>query len=80
MIKTAASPGALDDALLRAYRSSASTCYDEMLTADGMLRPHWRGIVAEIAALSENERQTRATRLDRRVRETGIAYDIFRRL
>ena len=77
MIKTAASPGALDDALLRAYRSSASTCYDEMLTADGMLRPHWRGIVAEIAALSENERQTRATRLDRRVRETGIAYDIF---
>jgi len=62
---------------VRGYQRSAADQYDEMLGADGEVRPHWRALVAALAALSPSERRTRAARMDRRVLETGVAYDIF---
>ncbi len=77
MTNTAPSVAAIDDALLQSYRRATSDGYDELLTPAGEVRPHWRGLITELGGLSESERLTRATRVDRRVRETGIAYDIF---
>lgn len=77
MTNTAPYVAATDDALLRSYRHNGSDRYDEMLAQNGDLRPHWRGLISELGALPESERLTRAARMDRRVRETGIAYDIF---
>lgn len=63
--------------LLNAYRLSQTGGYDELLDRDGAPRRHWLPFLKELTALSESDRATRAVRLDRRVRETGIAYDIF---
>ena len=67
----------IDDPLMQSYRPAGADRFDEMLTPQGDVRPHWRGLLSGLGALPESERRTRAERLDRRVRETGIAYDIF---
>ncbi len=64
-------------AVLAAYRSSQSHCYDEFLGPDGKPRPHWHAWLSAIGNIPALDRASRATRLDRRVRETGIAYDIY---
>lgn len=61
----------------RAYRAAIADGYDELIDAEGNVRPHWRPFLDGFDSLSLSERQQRAQRLDRRVRETGIAYDIF---
>jgi uncharacterized circularly permuted ATP-grasp superfamily protein/uncharacterized alpha-E superfamily protein len=63
--------------LLASYRQQRPVGYDELLDNAGNVRPHWKALVASLSDLSDGERETRAARLDRRVRETGIAYDIF---
>ncbi len=77
MTNTAPLVGSIDDALVRTYRQSDTARYDEMLAPNGEIRPHWRDFIEGLSNLSIEERQTRSARLDRRVRETGIAYDIF---
>lgn len=63
--------------LLGTYRASGGNGYDEMLEPAGALRPRWRGLLSSLDGLSHSELDLRTARLDRRVRETGIAYDIF---
>jgi len=63
--------------LLGTYRGAARQGYDELIESNGAIRPHWRSFVTGLAELSLPERAARAARLDRRVGETGIAYDIF---
>lgn len=63
--------------MLNAYRQSRVSGYDELLDRDGALRRHWLPFFKELNGLSDAERAARAMRLDRRVRETGIAYDVF---
>ena len=78
MMTTSGSPDAeLDHSLLLAYRSPGEAVFDEMMDARGNVRPQWRTLIDGIAGLPEAERAMRARRMDRRVRETGIAYDIF---
>lgn len=77
MTKTAPTVAGSRDALLRAYRHAGGDGYDELLDASGNIRPHWRALIEALGDLPEAERNARAVRLDRRVRDTGIAYDIF---
>jgi uncharacterized circularly permuted ATP-grasp superfamily protein/uncharacterized alpha-E superfamily protein len=63
--------------LLDAYTSSQTASYDELLSRDGTPRRHWLPFLNELNALTDADRKAMAARLDRRVRETGIAYDIF---
>jgi uncharacterized circularly permuted ATP-grasp superfamily protein/uncharacterized alpha-E superfamily protein len=63
--------------LLDAYTSSQTASYDELLARDGTPRRHWLPFLNELNALTDADRKAMAARLDRRVRETGIAYDIF---
>jgi uncharacterized circularly permuted ATP-grasp superfamily protein/uncharacterized alpha-E superfamily protein len=65
------------EALLRSYAATGAAANDEMLDHAGHVRPQWTALLDGLAALPAAERQNRAERLDRRVRETGIAYDIF---
>ncbi len=76
---TNTAPSAADEPgeMLRFYPSAGSGRYDEMLTHDWRVRPHWQRLLSGLGSLSDGERQSRATRMDRRVRDTGIAYDIF---
>ena len=77
MTHTALQAPHLDEPLLKTYQRSGFDRYDELLTANGDVRPHWRSLIAALGGLAEPDRQARAQRMDRRVRETGIAYDIF---
>ncbi|MFN0219321.1 MAG: circularly permuted type 2 ATP-grasp protein [Hyphomicrobium sp.] len=63
--------------LIGPYRARLASSYDECLDDSGAVRPHWRTLIDNLDAMTEAERATRAQRMDRRVRETGIAYDIF---
>lgn len=67
--------------LLEAYKLAKgrqpATGYDEMLDADGQVRPEWRALLAGLESLAPSDRNARSQQLDRRVRETGIAHDIF---
>jgi uncharacterized circularly permuted ATP-grasp superfamily protein len=63
--------------LLDKYSPSQTTSYDELLSSDGKPRRHWQPLLNELNALTDADRKAMAVRLDRRVRETGIAYDIF---
>ena len=60
-----------------AYWGSLHGGYDEFLDGQGAVRPHWRTFFEGLRALGEQERLSLGARLDRRVRETGIAFDIF---
>lgn len=62
---------------LAIYTSKLRGGYDELVDQHGAIRPQWYSFLAELGALPVPEQQARALRLDRRVRETGIAHDIF---
>ncbi len=63
--------------LLSAYGREEIAGYDELLDAAGAVRAHWQPLLDGLAEISDAERELRSGRLARRVRETGIAYDIF---
>ncbi len=77
MTLTASSNTALDPDLLYTYDQAERAGYDELLAPDSQIRSHWLPLVGAMEAMSRQEREARAQRLDRRVRETGIAHDIF---
>jgi uncharacterized circularly permuted ATP-grasp superfamily protein/uncharacterized alpha-E superfamily protein len=59
------------------YACSRGSDYDELMDAAGEVRPHWAKFLASLAELPAAEQARRAERLNRRVREMGIAHDIF---
>ena len=64
------------DALLTGYRAAVRG-QDELLDADGNVRAHWVAFLDGLSRLSQRDRVARTARLDREVRETGLAHDIF---
>lgn len=65
--------------LIEGYRRScgANQSIDEVFRTDGQPQSHWTKLFASLSHLHGMELSQRAERLDARVRETGIAYDIF---
>ena len=63
--------------LLDHYASLRTGGYDELIDETGAVRPHWSKFLACLAGLPAAEQARRAERLNRRVREMGIAHDIF---
>ena len=50
--------------------------FDEMKTADGQLRPHWRKLVEAVRALSPAEMDARWKRVERILYENSLTHDI----
>ena len=65
-----------DDDLTRGYRASAGV-FDELVDASGAVRRHWEPLLHELADLAPSTRALRTEQLNARVRETGIAHDLF---
>jgi uncharacterized circularly permuted ATP-grasp superfamily protein/uncharacterized alpha-E superfamily protein len=59
------------------YASLRNGGYDELMDETGAVRPHWVKFLESLAELPPTEQTHRAERLIRRVREMGIAHDIF---
>jgi uncharacterized circularly permuted ATP-grasp superfamily protein/uncharacterized alpha-E superfamily protein len=52
---------------------------DEMVTADGTVRPHWAPLLKSLAAFGSGELQHRFATADRYLREAGVFYRIYDR-
>src|SRR5215472_13553915 len=50
---------------------------DELIAADGAIGQQWRTILAGLDALGHEQRLDRIERINTRVRDTGIAHDLF---
>ncbi len=54
-----------------------SGTYDELVGADGVIGRHWQPVLNGLDALTHQQRLERIDRINLRVRETGIAHDLF---
>jgi uncharacterized circularly permuted ATP-grasp superfamily protein/uncharacterized alpha-E superfamily protein len=62
--------------LLAIYPQSARR-YDEMLTTDGEVRPHWRQFFQHLDQVSPEEMHQRLDFVDRRIQENGVTYNVY---
>ncbi len=60
-------------ALLSGYRPSPGR-YDELMAADGSVRPHWRRAIAHLAGLDEAGRRQAHDIAQRALSENGLSY------
>ncbi|MBU2534513.1 MAG: circularly permuted type 2 ATP-grasp protein, partial [Alphaproteobacteria bacterium] len=76
MTNAAIAPAVEPASLLASYRP-INGVYDELLDQQGQMRHHWAPLMDGLAKLSYREMMSRSNRLDRQVRETGLAHNIF---
>lgn len=62
--------------LLALYRRNRQR-YDELLTREGGVRPHWQRFIAHIDAASPDSIQQRVALADRRIQENGVTYNVY---
>ena len=62
---------------LTARYASAPDGFDELVDAAGAVKPHWTTLLRELDALSPETRALRMEQVNTRVRETGVAHDLF---
>jgi uncharacterized circularly permuted ATP-grasp superfamily protein/uncharacterized alpha-E superfamily protein len=62
--------------LLAIYPQSARR-YDEMLTSDGGVRPHWRKFFDHLDAVAPEDMRQRLEFVDRRIQENGVTYNVY---
>ncbi len=51
--------------------------YDEMLSADGGVRPHWQQFFDHLDAVAPDEIRERLEFVDRRILENGVTYNVY---
>ena len=68
--------GARDFAFTWRYQSNPAF-FDEMLTADGEVRPHWRALTDSINAMSSEGLANRWREGRRLIHENGITYNVY---
>ena len=63
--------GSMARTLLAIYPHSARR-YDEMMSADGAVRPHWQQFFSHLDAVAPDEMRQRLAFVDRRILENGV--------
>ena len=51
--------------------------YDELINAKGQIADHWQPVINGLDTLTHDQRGNRIDSINYRVRETGIAHDVF---
>ncbi len=62
--------------LLAIYPQNARR-YDEMLTSEGNVRPHWRQFFTHLDSVAPEEMHQRLEFVDRRIQENGVTYNVY---
>ena len=70
-IDAAPRPGLLDG------YAPAEGVHDEMRATDGSVRPHYREMIASLAAMSDGERARRFASASQYLREAGVYYRVY---
>ena len=68
--------GSMARTLLAIYPHSARR-YDEMMSADGAVRPHWQQFFSHLDAVAPDEMRQRLAFVDRRILENGVTYNVY---
>jgi len=71
----AVAPKAASTSITAGYATSGA--FDELVDQDRSIAPHWQPLLAGLDALTHEQRLARIDRINMRVRETGIAHDLF---
>src|SRR5262245_15859979 len=61
---------------LAGYRPPPGS-YDEMVDAQGVVRPHWLKLIAGLARLAPGEIERRFAASDRFLRDSGVFYRVY---
>jgi uncharacterized circularly permuted ATP-grasp superfamily protein/uncharacterized alpha-E superfamily protein len=51
--------------------------YDEMLAADGAVRPHWKQFLNHLDAVTPEEMRRRLDFSEQRIQENGVTYNVY---
>lgn len=51
--------------------------YDEMLAADGSVRPHWKQFLDHLDAVTPEEMRRRLDFSEQRIQENGVTYNVY---
>ncbi|MCA0229268.1 MAG: circularly permuted type 2 ATP-grasp protein [Bacteroidetes bacterium] len=62
--------------LLQSYRREIST-YDEVIGADGLVKPHWNKLFASLEKIGLKELDYRNQEIINRLRENGVTYNVY---
>jgi uncharacterized circularly permuted ATP-grasp superfamily protein/uncharacterized alpha-E superfamily protein len=73
---SAEAPDAALERLTTGYRPLPGV-FDEMMDAQGRPRPHWRPLLAMLAALGTDEINRRFAAADRHLRDSGVFYRVY---
>jgi uncharacterized circularly permuted ATP-grasp superfamily protein/uncharacterized alpha-E superfamily protein len=60
--------------MLKGYTSGS---YDEMVDEQGMIRPHWAQLVANLEALGEDALESKRQEIDWRLEDNGVTYNVY---
>jgi uncharacterized circularly permuted ATP-grasp superfamily protein/uncharacterized alpha-E superfamily protein len=69
-------PVSSETTLLSGYLPTGGT-FDELLDANGQVRPHWRSLIASLENLSPEELASRHENSRRVIREHGATYNVY---
>lgn len=61
---------------IRGYQPLAGV-HDELLSPDGIVRPHWQKWLEAFGRLSEADISSQVERLNQTIHDSGLAYDLF---
>src|SRR5580704_358961 len=64
------------ETLVSGYRRLPGV-FDEMMDADGRVRPHWQPFLAMLGALGSEEINRRFGAADRYLRDSGVFYRVY---
>lgn len=64
--------------LLDLYRTKLKS-YDEVLTPDGTLKPHWQKLFVALEKIGNQELENRSQEIKNKIRENGVTYNIYQR-
>lgn len=73
--------GRVDQALahlIAGYRTLPGV-HDELVDADGRMRPHWAGLLGRLARLGTPELERRFAGADRYLKDSGVVYRVYDR-
>src|ERR1051325_10186157 len=62
--------------LLNSYRTQLSS-YDEILNADGSIKPHWEKLFLSLEKIGNLELKNRLQEIKNKIRENGVTYNVY---